>query len=948
MKNYIKAIQSVLISFSLILSVCSFKSFAAKNSDTSNKSELLSLKTDYTNYISNIEKDTIATENVHIDISNLINYEKFNASNGMIILDENNQIAKFKFNITEDASYNLKLTYLPSEKGTSDIEIGVKIDGEYPFSDAEKMICFRNWTDASEKWRTDSLGNEFTTEQKQTGELVEHTLFDKNGVYADPFIFHLTKGTHEIEIIVKEESFLLKELSFVSPEVINDYENGKNNFHSKGYENYNGKPIIIEAENANIKTSNSLTAKSDTNSANVNPKSTSTSVVNYIGGENWNSPGDTITWNFQVRNSGLYKLGFSFKQSYVMNGSVYRSLKIDGKTPFKEASSISFPYKSGWTKKTFGSDDSNPYLIYLDEGNHTISMSVTLGVMADFYKRLSDIVSILGQEYLSISMITGETPDQNRDYELFKQIPDLEKVLTSQMDELINLTEDIEQASGSKTTQYSGVLRSMSQILKQMLEKKYLAHTYKSEYYSKYVSLSASLSELQDMSLALDRIYFMSPTDNLKKSDNSFLSNFGFHIKRFIYSFAQDYSGKKINSENRIKLWINWGNDQAQVLSSLIQESFTPKTGIDVQFELVNTSIIQGILTDNQPDVVLQMERSNPVNYAMRGALYPLNNFDDFNDVLGRFMEGSQEPYMYKGNCYALPDTQSFYIMFYRDDVLKQLGITVPKTWQEFGEALATVQRNNMNAYFPYVKPTGITGSIGQLNLFATLLIQKNISVYNSNHDANLLAEKDAINVFDEYTKFYTEYKIPVTADFYNRFRLGVTPIGITSYTQYTTLKAAATEIDGKWGIAPIPGTVMQDGTINNYQSGSGTGCCILNKSKNKEAAWEFLKWWTSSDIQTKYSQNLESILGPTARIATSNVEALSNYSWNSNDKEILLNQWQKVKEIPEVPGSYHLARSLDQAFLEVVNGESTANDAMVKWAKSANNEIKRKISEYQ
>lgn len=69
----------------------------------------------------------------------------------------------------------------------------------------------------------------------------------------------------------------------------------------------------------------------------------------------------------------------------------------------------------------------------------------------------------------------------------------------------------------------------------------------------------------------------------------------------------------------------------------------------------------------------------------------------------------------------------------------------------------------------------------------------------------------------------YTKYKLPTTASFYNRFRLGTMPLGIEVYTLYTTLTEAAPEIDGRWGIALVPGT-EQNGTVNHTVSGAGTG----------------------------------------------------------------------------------------------------------------------------
>ena len=617
---------------------------------------------------------------------------------------------------------------------------------------------------------------------------------------------------------------------------------------------------------------------------------------------------------------------------------MYRWLKIDGVTPFEEARSLNFAYKSGWQRKFFTDSNNNPYLFYLEKGNHTISLSVTLGEMSVFYERLEKIVSALGDKYLEIAMITGETPDSNRDYELFKQIPDLEKVLSEQYEALQSLTEDMEYSIGSKTTQYTGAFKSMAKVIELMLKTKYLAHTYKSDYYSKYVALSYWLYDMKDMSLALDKLYLTSVNAEIDNAATFFKSTW-FHIRKFVCSFTDDYNTGSYDDKegSSIKLWINWGNDQAQVLSSLIQEDFTPKTGIKVKFQLVNTSIIQGILTNNQPDVVLHMDATGPVNYAMRGALAPLDGYSDYEEVLKRFIGGSEQQFSYKGHCYGLPDTQNFFVLFYRKDIMKQLGLEIPKTWKEFIECATVIQRRNMNVYVP----TGI-------HTYATFMYQNGLKIYTDDLRQNILSDRSAINVFEQFTNLYTQYKLPVTLDFYNRFRIGVSPLGIANYTQYTSFKVAAPEIEGKWGIAPIPSTVGTDGTFNNSECGSGTACCILNKSKNKDAAWEFLKWWTSSDIQLKYSQNLESILGPVARVATATVDALNRYSWNYGDKDILLEQWQKVSFIPQVPGSYHLTRSFDQAFLEVINKKSTANDAMVDWAASANAEIARKWAEYE
>ncbi|MBR2568538.1 MAG: hypothetical protein IKE34_05060 [Paenibacillus sp.] len=57
----------------------------------------------------------------------------------------------------------------------------------------------------------------------------------------------------------------------------------------------------------------------------------------------------------------------------------YRKLYIDGKLPFAEMGSVSFPFSTGWEMKKLGqaqgsSTKTEPYLFYLSEGKHEIKL----------------------------------------------------------------------------------------------------------------------------------------------------------------------------------------------------------------------------------------------------------------------------------------------------------------------------------------------------------------------------------------------------------------------------------------------------------------------------------------------------------------------------------------------------------------------------------------------
>jgi ABC-type glycerol-3-phosphate transport system substrate-binding protein len=299
---------------------------------------------------------------------------------------------------------------------------------------------------------------------------------------------------------------------------------------------------------------------------------------------------------------------------------------------------------------------------------------------------------------------------------------------------------------------------------------------------------------------------------------------------------------------------------------------------------------------------------------------------------------------------YALPDTLNFYMLFYRTDLFEEYGLEPPKTWDEFIKVSSILYRNNLQASLPYTQITSavmINAGVGSLSILPTLIMQSGGEIYKQDHSSTDLTSATSIEAFEFWCDFFNEYKFPVTADFFNRFRVGTMPMGIQNYSMYINLTMAAPEIAGKWKMVPIPGFEREDGTINNCQAGAGTGCGILRTSKNKEGGWEFLKWWTRADTQLNYSDNCESILGVSGRVATANPGALSQMAWDKESLSNLLSQWKQMKEVPEVPGSYYTARSIDQAYWNVVNNSKNAKDMMIKWAEISNKEIERKRNQY-
>lgn len=883
--------------------------------------------------------------------------------------------ALYNVDVPADGLYNVKFIYYALPSRNNPVSLGIKVDGKYLFEGSKEFELPRIFVDkevetvdadgnkVTSTVRTDGIGNEFAAEQIEYYAFQEAYFNDSTGLQAAPYTLALTKGTHTIEIESVAEPFVLDAFVLAPPKEYKPYSEISASYDSS-LNATDVDTIKIEGEDANFKSTYSLVAQYDQSDPSVSSKNGSNPYltrINYIGDVNWASPGQRLTWNVNVPKAGYYKLAFRYQQAQVLNGNSYRRLMINGEVPFAEADNMCFNYDLDWKHMVFGDEEGNPYLVYFKEGPNTISMEVNLGELTETVNELKEVVYSIGVLYRDMIKITGETPDNNRDYALHEQIPNFIEKLEEYKNELNRIAAKTEELAGQAGGTNATTIRGLSEVLENMYVHKYVAHQYKTLFYNNYTSVSALVYSMMEMGLNIDYIEIAAPDAELVDPAAGWWEQTSYSVQRFLSSFSADYNNISgdLETDKNITIWANWGRDQIRVLNNIIQSSFTPQTGIGVNLKMSNASYVQAILSGKGPDCSLHMARSEPVNLALRGAMVDLTKFSDYDKVMERFMtKDAALPFTFDNDStddipagvYALPDTLNFYMLFYRTDVFEEYGLTPPTTWDEFLEVSSTLYRNNIQASLPYTQITTaamVNAGVGSLSILPTLIMQMGGKIYKEDGSATMLTSATSIQAFEFWTDFFNEYKFPVTADFFNRFRVGTMPMGIQNYTMYIQLTMAAPEITGKWKMVPIPGFESEDGTINNCQAGSGTGCGILKVSKNPDLGWEFLKWWTSAETQLNYSNNCESILGVSGRVATANPEALKQMGWDKDSLNSLIEQWKRMQEVPEIPGSYYTARSIDQAYWNVVNNGQNAKDMMIKWADISDAEIARKRAQY-
>ena len=879
--------------------------------------------------------------------------------------------ATWDVQIPADGWYAVAFTYSGVEGGSSDMELGLEIDGAYPYAEAERCVLPRLWVNDGAT-RQDSNGNQFAPEQTEDYAIQKKALRDVNGFVSEDLNVYLTAGTHSIKLHSFGEALMLYKIHLDVPQVLLSLDEQVKAWEAAGVPYYDGDEIVVEGEGKGLneenpvadiasKTDRSVIGQSDNSNPGVQPANAFIRQVNFIGGANWSMTDEAITWKLNAPKAGIYKVGFHFRQNYLVNASSYRSLKVNGEFQYAEQAALDFYYKNSWQFSDNLLAGGETVLVYLNEGENTITLTVTLGEMDAFSAKMDDITYRLGEMYRDIIAIIGETPDANRNYDLFQRVGDLEQRMVQIHDEMEAMIEERKDEDGN-IDDIAALLQKMNVVLEKMLKKQYQAQTYKSNFYDCYSSLSAQLQEMKNMALDLDCMVFAAPEKEYVRCTSGFFTKFAFGIERFIASFMLDYNtAAGVGGENTtpLTIWVNWSRDQTLVLNSLINGHFSAENpDISVTVRMTNASLLQGIMSNNAPDCSLSDSRTTPVNLAMRGALVDLSKFEDYDEVSKWFVEGADAPYRYRDGVYGLPSTQQFYMMFYRTDIFEKYGLVdengvakPPKTWDEFVEYASILMLNNMEVGLPYTELTDIgqvNGGVASLNIFPSLLMQEGLSLYNEDRTGTSFATVDTMRVFQEWTDYYTKYNLPKTYSFFNRFRIGLVPMAIQAYGQYSALSAAAPEIKGRWEMAEIPGTLQEDGTINNSQAGFGSACMILEQSENPDAAWKLLKWWMRADTQRRYALDIESILGVAGRYSSANVEATTSLDWGKSASDILLSQWNKVEEIEEIPGGYYVSRAVDQAFWNVLTMNENPKDMMKKWGEVADVEIETKINQYK
>lgn len=855
-------------------------------------------------------------------------------------------------NIPETGVYNIKMIYEALESNTNDVEFSLLIDGESPYATASRITLSKRWINESEI-KQDSRQNDIRPGQISTPCWQETPLEDIDGLFNEPLEFYMEAGEHTITFESEKAEFAVKSFTFYQYEAPAAYTAPSDSDLTQAQ----GQKITLEGETAAYKSSRTLYPTADKSSyltSSANGSSPTKTRYNTIGSGSWTQSTQTVTWEFNVDKAGYYKIGIRGRQDQMRGMYSNRRLYVNGEVPCLEANQIKFYYDTDWSITTPKSENGDDLYFYLQAGTNTISLEAVPGEIGEIMGDLDELVYNINSYYRQIRQITGPDPDEYNNYMIDTAIPSIVPDFKEYAKTLRDKKAEIEKLSGSGGTE-AETLEKMAIVLDKCIKKTDLIPEMMSQIKDNITSVSSFVNQYREQPLEVDMIEVATSDQDFTSCDKSFFGSLGFGFKGFIGSFFEDYNALSDEDESAMECWVMLGRDNAEALQQLISSEYNPTAKTKINLKLVQGGIVEATFAGKGPDLALFMGGDFPIQLAARGVLTDLTTFSDFDEVKSRFADDATVLYQYNGGTYGLPCDQTFPMLFYRSDILSEYGIdpaTDLNTWDGLLNCLPTLQRNYLEVglILPVMTSTGGTTQVSAItepgNTFAMLLLQQGLNYYNEEQTKTTFDTQEAVNAFDTWTKFYTTYSFQQTYDAFTRFRTGDMPVVIQNYTFYNQLSVAAPEIKGCWGFQPVPGTVQEDGTINHAANSNGSGAIIFTKAADQEGAWDFIKWFTSTDAQVKYGNNIESILGTMGRYATANEEALQQLSWTTSEVNLLLDQLNSQVEIPIIPASYGVTRNVMNAFRAVVNDYDNARDTLFWYNKDINDEITRKLED--
>lgn len=880
-----------------------------------------------------------ASDYVDIDSETEVKVDSYGGEDDALIWSRPGGWVEYEVEVAEEGLYEIETEYHPlaTEDGGSrqSVIMGAEINDSYLYREARSIELKREYKDEDAQF--DDTGNQIRSLVEEITGWKTDVLRSSGGGNVEPLHFHLKEGKNKIRIFLLRDAVAFKSFTLQTPTQYKTYEEVKAEYPAD--KTGADDTVMVEAEDFLTKNSTSIQVQYDRDPL-TTPESLTHVKFNTLGGMSWFEGRQAVTWEFEVPEDGEYKIGFRGLQNYRKNLSVFRTVYIDDEVPFEELKNYQIPYATGWQEISFKDENEDPYSFYLEKGKHTLTLEATHEPFLPLLIQMDGISKEIKSIAEELRLASGNREDSFRVWDVERELPGILEQLEEMKGQFEQMTDQMVEING-ETSNVSQAFQSLSQDIEDLLKKPNEIPNKQVRIGTLQESLEAQREELINSPLQVDKYYFYPMEEEFPRMTANWFEKIKGMFNSLVYSFSgQNELAEQVDEE--LNVWMMWGRDYAEELQQLADQQFTPEHGIKVNVNLIQDQnlLILAKAAGIMPDVALGVPGDMPFEMALRGAAKDFTTLPGSEELLDNYAPGTILPFFYDGGYYGIPETTNFKVLFYRKDILEELELDIPDTWDDVYEMMPTLLQNQYNFY---VDPKD----------FSYMLYQNDVELYQDDGMSSALDDSNGFAAFEEWTDLFNLRGMDLQVQsFYQQFRNGMFPIGISDFNQYMQLLVAAPEILDVWGVAPVPGHVNDEGVVERWAGGAALDTTSMmmfddTPEEKQDIAWDFIKWYASTETQTEYGLNLEQFRGETFRWNSANIEAFAQMPWRQDDLDVMLDQWQWLKDIANVPGGYMTIRQLEFSWNQTVLEGGNPRTELEIAVKEINRELRRKQAEF-
>ncbi|MDR0298620.1 MAG: hypothetical protein LBI13_00815, partial [Streptococcaceae bacterium] len=473
------------------------------------------------------------------------------------------QAVSYSVNAPSDGLYRIALAYLSRTNSLISPEFSVQINGAFEYYEAQNITAPTLWKDKSNHFLTNESGDDLVAEQVVDEKSNHIILNDASYDQQNGLLFYFHAGKNELTLTMTAGDFQINNLEVIAGKsLLPSYESYRKTFPKSDSSSTLKNLITFEAENTSFKDT-SYAQPQRMKTPLVSPYSSKEQLFNVFGGDSWKDSGQAVSWEFNVDKEGLYTLTVKNQQNN--NGkAVFRTIAIDGKTPFSELQAYRFDTNSDWTNTTLEAETQAKanYQFYFSKGKHTLTMTATDAPVSSQINKLDETMKEINDLGLQIQKLTGNSNNANYQWKLSDYIPDINSKLSNWLRDLADIQRTTEKIYGSQNSKAQELVQLKLVIaqLKGLAKSPDLLPSKWADLSQGSASVTNTLATIeQDMQaqpLTIDKFY-LSAGESIPSAKVSWWKSFTSSIAEFFSSFGKSkQANPKTRNQKTVPVWV--------------------------------------------------------------------------------------------------------------------------------------------------------------------------------------------------------------------------------------------------------------------------------------------------------------------------------------------------------------------------------------------------------